>query len=542
MRDGGWAWAAASPWEGEHARVIDMRGLGILVVVMACGVGYGQTVELRVDVGAGRHAINPQVYGIVSYDLDPKFAAEVKVPNVRWGGDGTTQYNWQVDSTNAGFDWYFMSGGEAGAGTVVPGGSADKMIATYRAVGAEVLMTVPIIPMVNKSAEVGCSFPVAVYGPQQSVNPYVHPKGGDCGNSLTKDGRQLADKDVYANHVDNSVVLQRGWVEHMVGRFGTAAKGGVRFYQLDNEPDGWGNTHRDVLPQGAPYSEIVRLGQQYAAMIKEVDPGAVVMGPSDFTLGGWVGDPAKQDGLLAGQYYLRAMAAYDKVHGGRLVDYFDEHYYPVFTDAASQMASTRTLWDAGYDGGTWVEKDVLHGPMRLIPRFREWIAAYDPGAGLAFSEYSIDSGKRQISDALAEAEVLGIFGREGVDFANMWSAPKPGDPIAFAFRLYRNYDGKGGMFGETAVRATSSDEARLSVFAAERGDGALTIIVLNKTAGEIVAGVSVEGFKGRRGRVFEYSGAAMSGIVRRGDWVVGKGGVRRGFPGYSATVIEVGGK
>jgi hypothetical protein len=42
--------------------------------------------------------------------------------------------------------------------------------------------------------------------------------------------------------------------------------------------------------------------------------------------------------------------------------------------------------------------------------------------------------------------------------------------------------------------------------------------------------------------VFEYSGAAMSGIVRRGDWVVGKGGVRRGFPGYSATVIEVGGR
>ena len=40
---------------------------------------------------------------------------------------------------------------------------------------------------------------------------------------------------------------------------------------------------------------------------------------------------------------------------GRLLDYFDEHYYFNFSDAASQLASTRTLWDATYNGGTWVE-------------------------------------------------------------------------------------------------------------------------------------------------------------------------------------------
>ena len=88
---------------------------------------------------------------------------------------------------------------------------------------------------VNKSAELGCSFPVSVYGKQQSVNPYAHPHGGDCGNSLTVDGKQLLDKDVYANHIDNSVSLQRAWVEHLVAKFGTAAKGGVPFYQMDNE-------------------------------------------------------------------------------------------------------------------------------------------------------------------------------------------------------------------------------------------------------------------------------------------------------------------
>ncbi len=91
--------------------------------------------------------------------------------------------------------------------------------------------------------------------------------------------------------------------------------------------------------------------------------------------------------------------------------------------------------------------------MQLIPRFKQWIGQYYPGTKLSFAEYSIDSGRKQITDALAEADVLGIFGREGVELANMWSPPAPTDPIAYAFRLYRNFDGQGGRFGETGVAA-----------------------------------------------------------------------------------------
>jgi hypothetical protein len=221
-----------------------------------------------------------------------------------------------------------------------------------------------------------------------------------------------------------------------------------------------------------------------------------------------------------------------------VLDYFDEHYYPEFKDGASQMASTRTLWDATYDSGNWVEKSVFHGPMRLIPRFKEWIAAYYPGTKLAFSEYSFASGKKRIEDALAEADVLGIFGSEGVDLANMWDAPKPDEPIAFAFRVFRNFDGKGGMFGENGVAAVSSDRARLAVYAStRRSDGALTIVVLNKTAGEIVAGVELKHVKAGKVRVFEYSVEEVQRIVDRGTVDVGKG---YGFPGMSATVMVVG--
>ena len=42
------------------------------------------------------------------------------------------------------------------------------------------------------------------------------------------------------------------WVRHLIGRYGTAAQGGVKFYNLDNEPGLWNETHRDVHPAPRP--------------------------------------------------------------------------------------------------------------------------------------------------------------------------------------------------------------------------------------------------------------------------------------------------
>jgi len=295
------------------------------------------------------------------------------------------------------------------------------------------------------------------------------------------------------------------------------------------------------LPVNPTYPTIVSLGQKYAAAIKQEDASAAVLGPSDFTLGGWIGTPAVQNNLLAGEYYLQQMAAYQKAHGSRILDYFDEHYYFQFTDATTQLASTRTLWDPTYNGGTWVEKWYFGGPMQLIPRFQAWINTYYPGTKLAFSEYSIDSGKKLVTDALAEADVLGILGRQQVDFANMWSAPAPTDPIAYAFRLYRNYDGVGGEFGQTSVQATSSNQGSLSIYAATRAkDGALTVVVLNKTAAAIQTRLTVSSFTNQgAASIYSYSGANLKQIVSEGKVSLASNALEYKYPAYSATVIVI---
>src|SRR5690606_26773697 len=51
-----------------------------------------------------------------------------------------------------------------------------------------------------------------------------------------------------------------------------------------------------------------------------------------------------------------------------------------------------------------------------------------------------------------------------------------------AFKLFRNYDGKGGTFGDIAVKATVPDPATASIYAAKnsKNPGELTVIVINK--------------------------------------------------------------
>jgi hypothetical protein len=295
------------------------------------------------------------------------------------------------------------------------------------------------------------------------------------------------------------------------------------------------------MPNGAPYSSIVRYGEEYAAAVKRTDRTAMILGPSDYTLGGWIGAPNQQNNLYAGQYYLQQMAAYEQAHGVRLLDYFDEHYYFDVSSPAAQLASTRTLWDPAYDGGTWVERYHFNGPMQLIPRFKSWIGAYYPGTKLSISEYSIDSGKKSIVDAIAEMDVLGIYGREQLDLANMWTPPAPTDPIAYAFRMFRNYDGNGGQFGDTSVAAASSNQGNLSIYAAQRSsDGALTVLVINKTAAAIATSVAFANANlPATAQVYGYTAGNLTAIVPTADAPIDDSSLSYSFPSYSAVLFVV---
>jgi hypothetical protein len=178
--------------------------------------------------------------------------------------------------------------------------------------------------------------------------------------------------------------------------------------------------------------------------------------------------------------------------------------------------------------------------VKLIPRMRAWVAQNLPGTKLAITEYNW-GGTESLNGALAQADVLGIFGREGVGLATMWDPPAATQPAAFAFRIYRNYDGNGKRFGDASVKALSEDQGKLSIYAATRSsDGTLTVVVINKTNTTLRSTVSLRGVTpSGPAAVFTYSGGDLHSIVHGPDQNVTASGFTRTFPADSITLLAI---
>ena len=168
----------------------------------------------------------------------------------------------------------------------------------------------------------------------------------------------------------------------------------------------------------------------------------------------------------------------DQATGKRILDVFSVHYYPqggeFGNDTSTSMQqlrnkSTRALWDPNYTDPTWINDEVM-----LIPRMKAWVNSHYPGLKIAITEYNWGA-EGHINGATAQADIYGIFGREGLDYAARWTTPDAATPTYKAMKMFRNYDGNRSAFGDVSVRAlATANPDNLSVFAAERStDGAL---------------------------------------------------------------------
>jgi PKD repeat protein len=384
----------------------------------------------------------------------------------------------------------------------------------------------------------------------------------DCGNGINAGGTDITGNDPADTSTAITPSFVSGWIGHLTGKYGTATNGGVAYYNLDNEPMLWNSTHRDVHPQPTSYDEIRDRTYQYAAAVKATDPSAKTLGP---VLWGWCAYfYSAADGCGVGAdyqshgntpfvpWYLQQMKSYEQQHGVRILDYLDLHNYPAAggvplstagsaSTQALRLRSTRSLWDPTYKDESWIS-DLASGgvAVQLIPRMKEWVAGNYPGTGLAITEYNW-GGLESINGALAQADVLGIFGREGLDLATIWGPPETDEPGAYAFRIYRNYDGAGHGFGDTSVQSASTDQEKLAVYAAQRStDSALTAVVINKTSSYQSSAVYLAGFTPQTtAGVYRYSPANLEAIEHLADQPLTAGGFTATFPANSITLYVI---
>ncbi len=488
---------------------------------------------LAVDGTAMRRPISPDIYGVTifwnpaasNYAALRTFAQQIGLPVNRYGGDGTTRYNWSVDSSNAGSDWYFVAGN--GQSNPTPSASVDSIVGIDRAVKSKSVITVPIIDYINNAAPYHCSYPQSVYPNQQSYNPYVHPNGDNCGSGVSAaTGQYVPDTNIGATDISNQTSIQQAWVRHFVQNFGRGASGGVGIYELDNEPNGWIAVHHDVRPQNIGYTDLTSRSIAYASAIKAADPTALVLGPGDISpadencnSGGQPGtcnndQAANHGGTPLGLFYLQQFAAQKT----RLLDYYAMHY-----PGSCCFAVNGTLGDM----------------VTAIQRHEAWIAQAYPGTKLAYDEWNRGTGNG-FANALATADGLGVMGREGVDLASFWSLGDPSYPSAFAFQMFRNYDGHGSKFGNGSVAATSADPSSLTIYAARRSsDGSLTVLVVNQTASALATHVLLQHtYVSGSALVYNYTQANPGAIVEAPTLPL-KHSLAVTFPAQSLTMLVI---
>ncbi len=527
-----------------------LLGSGLTVVPSAA-----QPIVVTVDPSADRRPISPLIYG-VNLGSSGEFSA-LPYPLRRWGGNAVTRYNWTKDATNRASDWFFINLPESSDSTNLPDGStADLWLDQTLGAGAEAILTVPMIGWTARDRVKRWGFSVAKYGPQQetecSASGWPSWCEEDAGNGILLDGTPVADNDPHDTSIEAGPAFLQGWMGHLEGRFGPAEAGGVRYYALDNEPILWNHTHRDVHPEPVDLDELWQRTQEYAEAIKAADAGAQVLGP---VVWGWCAyfysaadgcqpgpDMAAHGGLPLLEWYLAQNRARELQTGTRPVDVLDLHYYPqapgvALSDdesvAALRLRSLRSLYDSTYVDESWIGQ-----PVRLIPRVKEWIAARCPGVRLALTEYNW-GGDEGISSALAQAEALAIFGREGVDMATRWVAPPAGSKVMEAFRLYLDLDGAGrDLLRGESVQALSSDAVEVGAYAILREGGTDTAVLLfNRGTGSRLVQLAVASAADGVAELFRFD--ATQDLEPVSPVTVLAGRVDLEVPARSATLLLV---
>ncbi|WNG32372.1 glycosyl hydrolase [Archangium violaceum] len=519
--------------------------------------GDAKATKVVVDCATPSHPISPLIYGIAFNnlrELKDSHQWELGATARRWGGNPTTRYNWKLGNVwNTANDYFFRN--------IVLGTSPqytyDTFLQSNLQRGMQSALTVPIIGWVAKDST-SVSFPKSLFGVQQKMDPDVT----EAGNGISPSGDALTPPLPTQTSVEAPPSFIHEWVRTI--REKDKARGrSVHMYILDNEPMLWNTTHRDVHPEPATYDELLERTIAFGTAVRQADPDAVIAGPAEWGWTNYFNSAAdlapggnKKDRKAHGNmpllaWYLKKLHEHEKQTGTRLLDVVDVHFYPQGQDigfeergatdpdtSARRIRSTRALWDPKYKDESWIDDKI-----ELIPRVKRWIAENYPGRGISIGEYNFGA-TGHMSGGLAQAEALGRFAEQNLTSAFLFTYPPYRSPAFWAFRAYRNFDGKGGRFQDNFVPSKfdkESDTQGMSLFASRSDDGKRVVAIALNLEPDAARNAQVE-LRGcgnvANARVLGYAGEP-SGFSERKSFLQSGSNVQVMLPPWSITVLDI---
>lgn len=449
-------------------------------------------VPVFVNTEEDNRSISPYVYGSNANNDEGGLNLAAR----RLGGNRLTAYNWENNFSHAGSDYMYQN---------------DDFLPWYRGIPRALWLEPGIVQTafhdtsLAQNAYTLLTLQAADYVAADGAGPVQPSQAAPSTRWKQVRFAKNAPFSLTPDTTDNYVYMDEQ-VHFLTQRYGGAnTTTGIRGYSVDNEPDLWFDTHSRIHPGHVSYGELFDKTIRLAQAVKNVDPNAEIFGPASYGFNGYITlQDAPDRSTYNSRYgtflnaYLDTLRRMEQSTGRRLLDVLDLHWYPEargandrgqqirITDTATapgvahaRMQAPRTLWDKSYRENSWVRGYFGANDWALLPWLHDSIGVYYPGTKLAITEYSYGA-PHHISGGIAQADVLGVFGKYGVYMAHSWYPAE--QYTAAGHRIYRNYDGNNATYGDINVQALWTDTENVSVYAA--GNSAdttvLHLILINK--------------------------------------------------------------
>ena len=523
------------------------------------------TADVTITVNPSQtKPISPWIYGINSYSDIPN------VPHAtmdRAGGNRWTAYNWENNFSNAGSDFGPYHNDTFLSSSSSPAEAVRNFIAADHSSGIASLMTVQLQGFVSADASgnVDVSQPLATRRAAR-FKQVVNKKGTAFTlTPSTSDANVYMDEFLWA-------LDQKFSGQDIFGVNPTLPT----FVSLDNEPELWNSTHLEVQGSTAITSDdYITKTIDLSQALKDQFPEVVIFGPVHYGFAGlysWQGElqPTPSGMNWFPDKYLQAIKTASDTYGKPLVDVYDFHWYPEVYDSGGtrivSMSSTtlsdtqiqqivqapRDLWDPTWhdpnNSNPWVYQSLGSDPtkgVQILPRLQAKINAEFPAMrGIAISEYE-GGGWNHIAGTIAQADMLGVFGAQGLFAASLWPPIGTYDYALAGFRAFRGFDGANADFGDTSLQATSSDVSKVALYASHDSNiaGRVVFVAINRTKSAQVTAINGVSLSGTA-TIYQMTGTSASGQnpvhpVLVGTQAASGSSLKITLPALSVTTIEV---
>jgi hypothetical protein len=385
---------------------------------------------------------------------------------------------------------------------------------------------VPIVPTATPTPLVPTPIPGALYvnaaQPIGPISPYVfgtnygpwtflsmgaHPAAKAAGLTLMRyPGGNWGDlNDLMEYQIDEAVALAKelgaeplihvrlanSSIENAVNLLKYAnqtKKYNIKYWSIGNEPSLFATGGASI--DGYDTVRYNQEWRQFAEALRAVDPGIKLVGPDTHQ---FMADPAANPKDLNGKDWLEEFLKAN----GDLVDIVAIHRYPFpknmqdLIPTKDELLASTEEWDQIIPALRKLIKDTTgqDKPIGILEINSNW-------ANVSGGEASPET----FYNALWWSDVLGRLIEQRVDMVGQFAlstAPGSGEfglfarddprPIYYVYPMYHH-------FGTQLIEA-STDKDLVSIYAARRDDGALTLMVINRNSTEQSMAVQLNGFK-----------------------------------------------